>query len=90
MFEFKFGGRKYIPKVIDTNVPIYIGCSVHLNSRKGTYVVVFYNDSYARITCNTWAVQKERGQRRSSNQMIHRSDIKCLHGYDKIRRQYPI
>lgn len=94
MFEFKFGGRKYIPKewlevkpkVINTNIPIYIGSRVHLNSRNGTYVVTFYNETYARITCNTWTVQKARGLRDASHQMILRSDIKCLHGHDNFRR----
>ena len=92
MFEFKFGGRSYIPKewrqvrpkTLNNYVPINEGNRVHLNSRNGTYVVTFYNDTYARITCNTWVAQKERGQRVSSFQMIHRSDIKCLHGHDKF------
>ena len=93
MFEFKFGRRGYIPiyllnpppRVISTNIPLFIGCRVHLHSRNGTYIVHYYNERHVNITCQTWKSKKERGQRAYDHEIVSRSDIKCLHGHDKFR-----
>jgi len=93
MFEFKFGRRNYIPIyllnpppiVISTNVRLYNGCRVHLNSRNGTYVVDSYTEHTVTITCKKWIDEFYRNQRPFSRLVLHRSDIKCLHGHDKFR-----
>jgi len=95
MFEFKFGKRYLSKRFLSPppinpppppRVPLYLGCRIHLKSRNGTYEVIFFNDDYARITCKTWVTQRQQGQRTNNHQLIHRSDVKCLHGHDKIRK----
>lgn len=92
MFDFKFG-RFYFskrilnppPRVISTNVPLYIGCRVHLNRRNGTYTVRYYDQTHVTITCQAWKDRYERGEKSYFHEMIKRTEIKCLHGHDKFR-----
>ena len=90
--EFKFGRKGYIPKrhlkprnpVVNPYVQLYKNCRVHLVRRSGTYKVIGYTADFATITCKTWVNQYNSGNRTRTIQVIHRSDIKCLHGHDKF------
>ena len=59
---------------------IKTGDSIHVKSKRGTYIVDSYDKEHINITCKKWKVEFASGLRKSKTISIPFSDYKCHAG----------
>lgn len=64
---------------INLTLPFKIGDKIHLNSKRGTYEVLFHTNHNIVITCNKW-----KHEPRTAKRIVPIEDFKCLYNQKNL------